>query len=35
MAKIIPIKRKADSPTKIKEKNKKPEFARRNSAKKL
>ena len=34
MAKIIPVKRK-ESPTKLKDKNKKPELIRRNSGKKL
>ena len=34
MAKLIPVKRK-ESPTKPKEKNKKPELARKNSGKKL
>jgi len=35
MAKIIPIKRKAESQNKNKDKNKKPELGRKNSAKKL
>ena len=34
MAKLIPVKRK-ESPTKLKDKNKKPELARKTSAKKL
>lgn len=35
MAKIIPVKRKTESPTKLRDKNKKPEIVRKTSAKKL